>query len=297
MLPKSGKKAQWSNTGLLRLRGFAIGVTGISLTSIVVSQADRLILSRLLPLDQFGYYTFAANAAAMISRVVIPINGAVSPRLTQLVAIGDKDRVRKFYNASTQLVALLVIPLTAIICALAPQLLDIWMRDHMLTQKVVTVFRILLVGYSLQTLLYLPFTLQLANGWTSLSLIANSSWIVVMIPGIFLCYHYFGTPGVASLWLILNLLQVVVTVRVMHSKLLPDVMGTWYKWSVVIPIVISVVAAGLSLVARNSTVLVLAGSFVLTFVAAAAILFIAPDLRSQTRRILQRSLTWLFGKG
>ncbi|MCL2449944.1 MAG: oligosaccharide flippase family protein, partial [Polyangiaceae bacterium] len=50
---------RWSVTE--STRGFAGGVSVISLVSVLVSQLDKVVLTRVVPLKAFGYYSFAVS--------------------------------------------------------------------------------------------------------------------------------------------------------------------------------------------------------------------------------------------
>jgi O-antigen/teichoic acid export membrane protein len=61
---------------------FAAGITGISILSTSLTRLDKIIPSKMLPLAEFGYYTFAA----VIYRLTGPVFMAYYPRLTELVS-------------------------------------------------------------------------------------------------------------------------------------------------------------------------------------------------------------------
>jgi O-antigen/teichoic acid export membrane protein len=278
-LPRYGNRPRWDRARLAEIKGFAAGVTAISITSIIILQADRIILSRLLPLGVFGYYTFAANAAGILSRVVRPVNQAVAPRINQLVALDDARTLKRFYSLSSQMIAVSVLPVTAVLVALAPQLLMIWTRNQLLTDNVTMVFRILIVGNALNALMYIPFTLQLAYGWTSLTVIINCVWIVLFVPGIFVANMALGIAGVAGLWVALNLIQIIVLVQIMHRRLHPAWKWEWYRNSVASPMLVSAAGGACSLIGRGSTLTVLLTAVAASLATLACSVMILPELR------------------
>ena len=84
-LPPAGQVG-WSSAAFRDLRHFAGGVMGITLVSLGLTQADKVVLSRLLPLEAFGYYTLAVTISNALYKLSEPIMDAVYPRLTELVA-------------------------------------------------------------------------------------------------------------------------------------------------------------------------------------------------------------------
>ncbi len=278
-LPKRTRRPRWNRDCLSGVKKFALGVSGISITSLVILQADRIILSRLMPLAQLGYYTFAANVGALLNRIVKPVNQAIAPRINQLVALGDKQTLKRNYTIASELVALIVLPVSFVLFSRAPDLLLAWTGDPVLTRNVSGVFRILLLGNALNALMNLPYSLQIAYGWTSLTLAINAGWILLMLPGIFILYRSLGVVGVAALWLTLNGIYLLVSVQIMHRRIEPELRRPWYIRGVLIPIGCSTVGAALSQIKTSTDtqlVLLVAASIVLS---AGLFFLMAPDLR------------------
>ena len=50
---------------------------GITLVSLGLTQADKIVLSRLLPLEAFGYYTLAVTVSNALYKLSEPIMDAV----------------------------------------------------------------------------------------------------------------------------------------------------------------------------------------------------------------------------
>ena len=58
---------------------------------VVMTQIDKLILSGLLPLEEYGYFTLAVMAASGVLVLVAPLNQVIQPRLTILAEKGEDD--------------------------------------------------------------------------------------------------------------------------------------------------------------------------------------------------------------
>ncbi len=74
---------------------FAAGITGISLLSVILTQLDKVILSKVLSLEAFAYYNLAWRVASGLYYLVSPINTAFFPRFAQLAAVDDKDELAR----------------------------------------------------------------------------------------------------------------------------------------------------------------------------------------------------------
>ena len=231
---------RWHPAALRSLRSFASGMTFISLTAIILTQADKIILSRLMPLAGFGVYSFAANTAAGTSRVIGPIFNAVYPRLTRLVGSGMKVEASEFYQLSAQVVACIMIPPVVVLVVFVAPILRLWTRNPELTVEVAPLLCWFLLGNLLNALVNVPFALQLSHGWTKLVIWSNILSIFVLIPSAIVAYQLWGPIGVVMVWFVLNLGYVVGVVPIMHHCLAWPGLRAWYLYAVVMPVLCTV---------------------------------------------------------
>ena len=280
-LPSTRGAGQVRPGAVRHLVGFSSGVGGTMLLGYAVMSIDQVVLSAILPLAQFGYYTVAAAAAAALGHVAYPVTTAVYPRLSQRVERTDERGVSADYHFFSQLVAVLVLPLGTLLVFLPEQVLGLWTRNAEVVSHGALVLSLRATGTVLQTFMYVPHILQLAVGWSSFAALVNAGMLVVMTPltiGLSLAW---GAPGAAAAWVVLNLGGLLFAMGRMHRRVLPGELGGWYAR--MIP---PAVAAGLvgalaraSLPERLSmagSLGWLAGTFVL---AAAAALVAAPTVR------------------
>lgn len=228
VLPGEGRSAKFSMSELRRMRGFAGGVMGVTLLSLALTQADRLILSRVLALDQFGYYALASSLAAVVYRIVQPLYLAYGPRYAQLVAQSNQLELSRQYHLSNQLVAILLGPVMAISIFFGHDIIQLWSRDRALADQVAPVFSVLVVAWSLHGLMSLPYALQLAYGWTSLSFAINFGSLFFVLPTFWILGGKYGGLGVATGWLILTIIYVSIGPLLMHQRYLKGEVRQWY---------------------------------------------------------------------
>jgi O-antigen/teichoic acid export membrane protein len=207
---------------------FSAGVTGIGILGFFLLQADRLVLSRLLPLDRFGVYAIAATVAVMFSKASQPWFAAVYPRLSELHSRHDPQALGEAYHASSQWVAVTVLPAAAVLALYAGPLLELWSRQPDLAAQAAPVFSILIIGYALNGLMTMPYALQLAVGWTRLTLAANLVASLAIVPAIVWLNARFGLAGAAAAWPLLNATFLAITIPLMHRRILRGGMKRWY---------------------------------------------------------------------
>jgi O-antigen/teichoic acid export membrane protein len=209
---------------------FAAGIGLTSILALFFRQADKLVLSRVLPLTTFGYYMLAVTVANMLGVVMTPILNVMFPRFSALVGAGKIDQLRLVYHQACQLICVAVVPVGLLGAIYGSELLRIWTRDPAAASFAGPVLSVLLVGTILNALLGLPYDLQVAFGWTSLGLIHNLIAVVVLVPAMVVLAIRQGMLGAASIWVVYNALGLLVLVPVMHMRILRGELRRW-AWS------------------------------------------------------------------
>ena len=207
---------------------FAAGMTGISLLGTILTQLDKILLSRLLPLSEFGYYSFAAAVAAILYKLIYPIFTAYFPRLTVLVSKDDQSILSKTYHQACQLMAITILPLSLTIAFFSKEILELWTRNPDVVKHSYILVSMLIVGNALHGLYYMPYALQLANNWTKLALCQNIIAVVILGPAIYFSTLFWGSIGAAGVWIMLNIGYLLISVQVMHRRLLKKEKWRWY---------------------------------------------------------------------
>ena len=223
---------------------FAAGMSLITILAGVSAQADKVILSKILSLESFGYYTLASVVAAGPYVFIVPLFAALYPRFTQLVANNDQETLKNVYHLGCQLMTVLVLPLAIVISFFSRDLLQIWTQNEGLSANASPILSLLIIGTSLNGMMNLPFALQFAHGWTKLTIYTYSIAILLLIPALIVTANLYGGVGAASIWVILNIGYIVFGLYFMHRKLLKGELRRWYVSDFVKPGIISLVVVG-----------------------------------------------------
>jgi O-antigen/teichoic acid export membrane protein len=242
-LPAVDRAGRYSASALLGIRHFAAGMTVITLLALLLTQLDKILVARLLPLKEFTHYAVAGMVASALHILVAPIAAAFSPRLAELVARKDESSLRHTYHQAAQMVSVLTGSAAVLLIAFGDTALLVWTADSALTQKVAPLARILTVGTLLNALMWIPYQLQLAHGWTSLGAKINSVAVAVLVPALFWIVPKHGAAGAAWVWVALNAGYLVFTIYFMHRRLLPLEKWSWYTRDVAMPLLAAAFAA------------------------------------------------------
>jgi O-antigen/teichoic acid export membrane protein len=213
----------------------------ISATTLLLTQIDKIVLSRLLSLEMFGYYSLAAVAANSLYALVAPVAAAAFPGLTREAASGNSAGTAVLYHRATQTVTVLVVPIAAVLAFFAPLVLRVWTGNAKVATVSGAVLSVLVTGVALNALMNIPYMLQLAYGRTNLTLYCNVAGLLLMVPALIVLTPRFGPIAAAIAWLVLNIGYITIEMTILHRRLLPGELRAWYMTDVGKPALAAVV--------------------------------------------------------
>ncbi len=278
-----GHKPSYNFQLIKNVRHFTLGMSGIAFVGLLLSQIDKIVLSNLFSLKEFGYYVLASTIAVLgPTMFVLAVFSAVLPRFSALVAKADYGTLKQIYHQNCQLVAAFILPIMAIFIFFSFDIVLLWTGNIETAKNVAPIASVLVVGTAINALMSMPYSLQLAHSWTKLTLIVNVFIAMVVIPGIFFMAKHYGALGAASMWVVLNAIYMLVTIPMMHRRLMKTEMRHWIFNDVLIPLAAAMIIPGacrwLITIPRPSAMAFISLFLILisTIVATA---FVSPQLR------------------
>jgi O-antigen/teichoic acid export membrane protein len=272
---------------LLATWRFAAGVTGISALAVILTQLDKIILSSVLSLEGFGYYSLASRVAGALYGVVNPVIASVFPRFSQLSALRDEHELARVYHLACQLMSVLILPLAVVLGLWAHELLWLWTRNQAIADNAHLALSLLAAGNALNALMSLPGALQLAHGWTRLGLAVSVVAVPLFAPLLYFMSLSYGGTGAAAVWVALNAIYVLLLQGLMHRRLLRGELWRWYRSDVAPPLLAAAAVGGLWKWLVPFPESAWAGVLSLCLVSAAtlaAAIAAAPEIRATVRR-------------
>lgn len=299
VLPVPPSPARFTGAALLDVWRFAAGMTGITVLALLLTQVDKMLLSRLLPLEMFGYYTLASVVAGGLYMFTTPIAGAFLPRFTELHTRKDAAALTLAYHLGSQLVTVLMGSAAVVLILFAERILLLWTADTVLAKEVAPLMRVLALGTLLNGIMHIPYMLQLAHGWTSLTIKVNSIAVGILIPAILWVVRDYGAIGAAWVWVTLNAGYILFDIYFMHRRLLRTEKWRWYRQDVATPLIAATATAWLCrwVMPENLSKL---GEFCVLLLSSGCVLIVAtlaaPLVRHQIARHVPNSIRSIFAR-
>jgi O-antigen/teichoic acid export membrane protein len=262
---------------------FAAGMTGISLTAAVLTQMDKIILSKMLSLEQFGVYTLASVVVSGLYVMVTPVFSVIFPRFSALVAANETHRLIDLYRLGTRSLMAVLFPVAMILIVFGEIIVQQWTGSLEMATSTAPIIAVLALGSALHGAMYFPYALQLAYGMTQIPLTINIGLVAVFIPLIVSFVFSYGLIGGAMAWLVLQIIYLLIGTWLTHRLILRGIGAVWLLHDIGIPLIITTLVGVCGFYIAHaidiSSVIKLVSGCMLAFIAATLSLVTCRKLR------------------
>ncbi len=183
---------------------FALRTTLISIISTIHTQADKLIISKLLPIGTMGYYSVAYSSVSQGNLLTNAISQAAYPSFSALFKTENKDSLLSQYRKLQDLVCFSILPIFAAISfALIP------LFSYLLNEKIAYLLLLpttfLCFGFFMNGTLAIPYIVSLAVGKPEITVKMNFYALFVVLPVTVILIYFFGLIGAGLSWVFYNI--------------------------------------------------------------------------------------------
>lgn len=290
-MPQSLIPPKFDRLVIGRIKKYAAGIAGVTVIGVLFSHIDKVILSRLLTLEKFGYYTLAATIANALFHITVPVYSVCFPRFSQLIALHDMKSLKHVYHSGCQLMSALVIPSSLFLILFSKEFLFLWTQSQETVNNTNLLVKLLVTGTMLNALLYLPTALQYSFGWTRLTFYLNLLSFFLMVPLVYLTASHFGAEGAACSWVLINALLLFSTIYLMHRRIVQKEKTIWIMKDVGLPLSASLSVMGIGRIlidVKNNNILSVVQLCALFLVSLLAALFVSTQMRHSVRRLFEK---------
>lgn len=238
-----GQRIRWEWTPLRPVLKFSLSIAFTSSVWVMVTQTDKLVLSKILPLSDYGYFTVAVLVASGIAMISGPISSAIMPRMTRLQAEGQHDQLIAVYRQATQLVMVITAPIALVLAFFSEQVLWAWTGDITLAEKAAPVLTLYAAGYGILAVGAFPYYLQYAKGDLRLHLTGNLLFVLLLIPSVIWAAIHHGMVGAGWAWVAANVIYFMTWVPLVHRRFAPSLHWGWLQIDVARPILLAMLCA------------------------------------------------------
>lgn len=217
----------WSIRPITAIFTFSLTIALTSSIWIAISQADKLILSGILPLAEYGQFSLAVLIASGVLIITTPISNIIMPLMTRLHAEKKDSEILQLYRKSTRVTSLLAGAAAITIGFAAEPILYAWTNDREIAKEAANVLKYYAIGNALMAVSAFPYYLQYALGTLRLHFIGNIASSIFLLPALIISSNTFGAEGAAYTWVIFNSIYLFIWTGYVHHKIKPGIHSGW----------------------------------------------------------------------
>lgn len=206
---------------------FSSNMMSISILAMIHTQADKLIVSKLLPIGIFGYYGFASGVVSKTTLVTSSITQAAFPSFSTLFIADDRVGMMVQYRKLHDLLCFATVPLFAAIPFAALPLFG-YLFNGQVAQMLLLPITFISIGYYMNGTLHVPYFFSLAVGKPEISVKSNFYALFIVLPIAGLLIYFFGLTGAGFSWVFYHLFAYSYAVPRICAECLEISVSEWY---------------------------------------------------------------------
>jgi O-antigen/teichoic acid export membrane protein len=237
ILPKIKTKPFFDWNEILNIKSYAAGMFASSILVFLLTQIDKIIVSKESTIAVFSIYMICSTLSNGLLQLINPINIAIFPKMTQFHEEKKFTDIKKLFIVSSQWMTLIILPISLVLIFFARDILFMWTGNLKIAQSGMLILSLLVLANLLNGFMNVPYMVQLAYGWTSLSIAINAACLVLALPAMYFLIPRFGGVGAAFILVVLNLSYIVIGAPLMFRRILGDSKLDWFVHSLALPAV------------------------------------------------------------
>lgn len=230
--------------------GFSLGMVGITLVSILITNTDKILVTQISESETAGVYFLFVTLCSTILVLANPISVAAYPRFCFFFGNNKSEDFFNLFHLSSQAVSVLVGTLWVILLLYPDYILILWTGNASLSKGSYEVLYVLASANFLSCVLYIPYQAQLSTGWTSITIKLNLFCLSLLAPYLYY-FHPIEEPILAAgFWLFFNFVAFIIGIFFILNRVVPGARLQWFFFDILLPIsIVFLVLFGLRAIA------------------------------------------------
>jgi len=214
---------------------FMGGVAYTSALWVLLTQTDKLILTKILTLKEYGYFALAIAVANGVTILHNPIGNAILPRMTFLLSQGSETDMINLYHKATQFVVVIIFPVVGVIALFSYPLLYSWTGNAIAAHAAAPVLTWYALGNGILAVGAFQYYLQYVHGKMRLHVFNTTINAVFQIPVFVFATLKYGAVGAAEAWFALRLISFFIWPPIVHHAFAPGIHRRWVLQDIMPP--------------------------------------------------------------
>lgn len=195
---------------LKKLLSLSVQLSVLSILWVIVSQLDKLLLSGIMTLADFGYYSLAVAVSGVILTLNIPLSQVLMPRLSSLAGVSGKEEYIKVFVGGLIGAVVLFIPLSLVLFIYGGELVWAWTGDEKAASEAYLYVKWLALGNLVAVFMNFSFLLQFTLKKLKKHVLAYVVYCFLLIPCMIIIVNQYRGEGASFFWFVHNVLFFIV---------------------------------------------------------------------------------------
>jgi O-antigen/teichoic acid export membrane protein len=182
------------------LLGYGRWVAVSNVVGPLMVNADRLVIGAVMSVRAVSYYAAPFDLVTRMSLVPASVMRALFPLFSADRSADVRD-ARRLAVDGARVIALIMGPTAALVVALAPDVLRLWLGSEFAMRSAATL-QLLAVGVTINALAMVPFWLLQGLGRPDVCAKFHLIELVIYVPLLFVLLRWQGIAGAAAAWTI-----------------------------------------------------------------------------------------------
>lgn len=208
----------------------------ISIFSTINLQIDKIIISKLLPISNIGYYNTVYSLGQILVSITGPISVALAPRLIRAYSINDNITLSILFHKFSKFNSILTAALGVTILTNSYSIISLWINNPSFSELASPLTPFMIVAGICLASQTIPFNLAVASTDLKPIILTCIVNIIVTIPCYFWTTSRYGIKGTALVWMLSNIGMMLFNVYFYLRKSLPRNFYLWLTRDVLIPL-------------------------------------------------------------
>lgn len=245
-LPKTDSRINFVSfhpKSIVKIGRFSLLIAYTSIVWLITSQFDKLILSGILSLKEYGYFSLVIIASSTVLALTGPISQAILPRLTNLYTRNLQEEMIELYRNATQIVALIAISVSGIMAFFSKELIFAWSNNLEAAIWSENIFFWFVLGNGILAVQAFQYYLQVAFGNLKYHSRGATISLIIDLPLIAFFASTHGAIGASISWFVLRFLWLMLWTPFIHRKFLPGFHTKWIihdVFKIIIPVLLMI---------------------------------------------------------
>jgi O-antigen/teichoic acid export membrane protein len=207
-------KLKWKS--FTKLWSTSRSVYVMSAFGTICLQGDRIILSKLVALDQLGWYLIASSLSQIPYVISLPLQAAIMPRSMLFFSAGDSKSLKNLTISGTEWMCIISIPITSFLCIWSYEILELWTQNPQIAEAANRTLTILMLSASINSIYVCSLNMLIVLDKTLLIAFLYLLSLSLGIPSTVFLSKFIGAE--AGAWYILFVNAVMLFGTVIRTK-------------------------------------------------------------------------------